>query len=747
MANGDGNNPTITPEQLAEELENRKKQKDAIAQVSSELSQYKEEVRQLNALEAAAREARAAGLPVSEEAAKKIEELKKSTEAYTNALERNADVEKLRQDALRAGEEALGALVGKQNLAALSLSGMTSELFKQVGAFDDAATTLGKTSGYTTALNKDMREAASGANGLSVSMAEAGAALGTLSTDMSLFATLSGDARREITDTVLALELLGVSAEVSAAALDTMTRGMGMSAGAAENTIKSFDALAQSVGLPVSQIAEGFASISGDLARYGVEGPKVFKKLQKEARSLGISVKEAFDLAEAFDTFESAANLAGKLNAQIGLQLNSVELMNASHEDRIKILRSEFKMRGKNFNDMSRRQKQAIAEVMGVDVDMASRIFGDPVALRKYQKEQKELAERAQAVTTVTKDLQEIFEDLMLTLGPVVEYIRDFMKFVSKSGTAKIILAAAALYKFAGGMKSIKAMLSSVAGKGGDKINQMSEGIKSSGKSAAGSLKSMLGFAAVIVAIGAGIFLAATGVGNLVSSFKDLGEAAWPAVAGIVAFGVATALIIFVLAKMAPAALPAIAVLGGIALAAFATGLAMNLIAEAIATIAEAAAGLGGALLSPMEGVAKGLTSMFRELASIGALKMGILAVAVGGLSAALAGLMLSARLDKIQGVEGLLNALNAAGASIETIKASAESLNALEKVLTISSEIDEAKLKSVTALAAGPASGAAATPKPKAYTIPITFQLKNSKVEQYVIDIVDDKFDLTRID
>ena len=593
-----------------------------------------------------------------------------------------------------------------------------------------------------------MMDAASGANGLSVSMSEAGKAIGSLSTNMTLFATLGAGARQEITDTVLALELLGVSSEVSAAALDTLTRGMGLSAGAAENTIKSFDRLAQEVGLPVSEVAEGFTSIGKDLARYGKQGPAVFKKLAKEARKLGMSVKDAFNIAEQFDTFESAADLAGKLNAQIGLQLNSVDLMNASHEDRIKILRDEFKMRGKNFDDMSRRQKQAIAEVMGVDVDMASRLFGDPVALRKYEREQKTLQERAEAVTTVTKDLKQIFEDLALSLGPTIKKIAEFMKFVSKSGTAKIIIAGLAITKFAGGFSKLSSAVGGLMGKGAETMSGLSESIKQTGASAKSSAKNTLAMGAAILAIGAGINLAAKGMAVLVQSFKDVGDNATAAVFGILAFGTAIGIVTAALGIFAPAALPALAVLGGIALAALGVGKAMEMIYNGIAAVLDAAANLTGALFGPMEGIAIALTGMFATLSSIGVIRMAGLAASVAVLSASLAGLMLLARLDKILAVDSLLKGLNAAGGNLETIKATAESLNALEGALKVTSELDESKVKAAIAVANQATSGGAAAPaqKPASYTIPITFQLKNNAMQEYVVEILNNEFDLTRV-
>ena len=74
---------------------------------------------------------------------------------------------------------------------------------------------------------------------------------------------------------------------------------------------------------------------------------------------------------------------------------------------------------------------------------------------------------------------------------------------------------------------------------------------------------------AAILAIGAGVNLAAKGVAVLVQAFKDVGDNATAAVFGILAFGTAIGIVTAALGIFAPAALPAIAVLGGIALAAY----------------------------------------------------------------------------------------------------------------------------------------------------------------------------------
>ncbi len=757
------------------------------------------------------------GIEISESHRKKIAELEQATGAYSARQKALNELQKTGQVLLDKYGAGLDKAFG-------SLSGFTSKFVELVDQFDEAGTQLGKTTGYVYAFQDSMTDAASGANGLSVSMAQAGAAIGSLSTNMTLFNTLSAVNVQRITDVTLAMEKLGVDAASTAQALDTMTRGMGMSVNSATEAARSFDQLAQSVGLPTSEVIDGFNTISGDLARFGKQGKKVFGGLVKEARSMGMSIKEAFDIAEAFDTFESAAELAGKLNAQIGLQLNSVDMMNLSHEDRIKMLRDEFKLRGKNFDDMSQRQRQAIAEVMGVDVDMASRLFGDPVALRKYQKEQKSLEERAKAVTTVTEDLKNMFEDIMLALGPVIKGFRNFVKLLTGNIYGKIVLFTVIIAKMSGGFANlaknisgvVKSPLKTITGQFqkffsvGDKAAEagqnMADGLNKTGDAAKSSFSSMAGMALVIVAIGAGIGMAAAGVGYLVQSFKDLGDNAPYAVMGILAFGAAVVGIVMALGSLGPVGLAAAAVIGMIGAAAVAMGFGVKLAAEGISLIVTSLKGLtdgqgmemakslaaiaggvvtmglagaissmpilalsgallalGGSLkivgpvlerfakiftsgLSSLAEVAKGIGTMFSTLGSLGAGELIKIAGGFSKLTATIIDMMDKMDVDKSKALTNVLAAIGEAGVGIEKIKASAESLNALERVIKVSSDIDAGPGGQMQFSGQGGMS--AAGPSPSAnYTIPITFKVNNTDLEKYVVTIVDKKFDITRID
>ena len=766
MANGnDGVPPPIpTPEDVAAAAAEAKKKLGNLDLINKAYAEQLKALKELKTLEKQIKDARMAGVAIDQAALDRLEELKTKAGNVAEELKKVAAQEKALADIRQAGRTVLENMVGAQNLAATSLSGFSSSLFKLVNDLDDATTGLGKTTGYVKSFNQDIIDSAKATGDLSVSVSEAASAIGGLSTNMTLFNTLGAQQRHNIETTTLALERLGVSSQATGQAMDTLTRGMGLSVDGALAATRGFDQLAQSVGLPVTEVIDGFNQISGDLARFGKDGKKVFGELTKQARSMGISIQAAFDLAEQFDTFESAAQLAGKLNAQIGMQLNSVELMNASHEDRIKILQREFKMRGENFKDMSKRQKQAIAEVMGVDVDMASRIFGDPTKLRKYQREQKKLEERAKAVTTIQQDLNNVLQEMMLILSPLITGLRVITKYIASSTYPKFLLLGLALIKVAGAMplltKGIGALLGksklltalgdkmgSVFSKAGSGADALAKGTDKVGDSAKSSFPQLAGMAMVIAAIGASIYLAATGVGNLVASFKGLGDAAPYAVLGIVAFAVGMYFLIPALIKVGTVGWVGVAAMVALGAAMMMMGKAVEWAAGGMTKLIMAVGSVVSTVLGSISGIFTSITSLVSVLVGLGVLQIMKLSGAIISLGFALQDL-LTIDTGSAPAIERLLNSIANAGDGMEKIKASADGLQSLERVIKISTELDSANVAGLEALAkvASAPTQAAASGGQKKYSIPVTFNLNNSMMQKYVIDIVDDTYDVTRI-
>ena len=267
---------------------------------------------------------------------KQVEEAK----ALLEKEDKLEEAARARTEELRKQKELLSdinslatALTGIDITSVASFTGLTTEMMKFGHELDATRVKLGQATGYTSALNKDMENLAATSAGLGLSIGDAGAVIGDLTLSMTEFAAMSKSGRAEAAKTAAELSKLGVSAQDSGRAMDILSRGMGLTEKGAIAATKQFDMLAQKVGLPTSQVVADFNQIGPHLAKFGKDGTKEFKKLTKEARSLGISVTDAFNIAEAFDTWESAADLAGKLNAQIGLQLNSIYESFRSRQD------------------------------------------------------------------------------------------------------------------------------------------------------------------------------------------------------------------------------------------------------------------------------------------------------------------------------------------------------------------------------------------------------------------------------
>ena len=351
------------------------------------------------------------------------EEINKSKEAvdqYNQNLDKTAStlgqlVPGLDKATSAFKKNAEGVMDGKE-AADSFIAGMIS----MAATIEETNVALAKQTGFATALQQDVIDLASSHDGLYLSMSESREVVGALSTGFKMYNAQNKQTRREVNDLAGRFQVLGVDASATAAVIDQLNEGFGLTTAGAIAAAAELENLAIRTGMPLSSVVSDFQDLAPQMARFGSDGTRVFSRLSEQARTLGLTTRQAFDLSELFDTFESSADVAGKLNAQLGLQLNSVELMAASSEDRLKILRAEFDMEGMRFDQMSRRQRQMVAEILQTDVMTAERLLGDPMELRKFQKEQENNAERVKAFTTAMDKFRAVSEQLFINLEPLL---------------------------------------------------------------------------------------------------------------------------------------------------------------------------------------------------------------------------------------------------------------------------------------------------------------------------------------
>jgi len=395
-----------------------------------------------------------------EEVVKMTEEIERQSESIEAQREQLAKTEK-RIATFRAG---LDKLTNSTISSITSMKGFFDNIVNVTFALESQSIGLARTTGYTKDFADNLTGLTKRNAALGISLTESAQIISGLSTGMARFNAL-GDAQQSVLEDISARFMrLGVDSKEFGSALDTINYAFGLTGQAAAEAGKNLEGLASEIGKPLDSVVQDLNDIGPALGRFGQQGIQVFRKLATQARELGLTTKQAFDVSELFDTFEGAANIAGRLNAQLGLQLNSVEIMKASSEERLDILRSEFQLQGKNFESMGRRQKQMIANILGQDEETAARLLGDNMDISRFQKEKVE----EKTITDMVK-MQEQMTNLMQKIAlPLSEHLLKIAEFVKKnydviSKWVPIIAGAVLAIK---GVRGISGLLS-VGGRGG----------------------------------------------------------------------------------------------------------------------------------------------------------------------------------------------------------------------------------------------------------------------------------------
>ena len=219
-----------------------------------------------------------------------------------------------------------------------------------------------------------------------------------------------------LTETTARMKALGVSTQAGAQQFDNMIQGMGMTTNMANEASLELVNLGDQIGVAAEVISNDFNKAATELAKYGPDAIDVFKGMAAAAKSTGIEVGNLNVITKQFDTFEGAAQSAGKLNAILGGGVvNSMDLLNATEEERVRLLIQSMSLSGKNFESLNRFEKQAIASAAGIqDMTEANKLFS--MSLSAYDDmqasasgasaEAAKLQERAQAATTFAQKLR-----------------------------------------------------------------------------------------------------------------------------------------------------------------------------------------------------------------------------------------------------------------------------------------------------------------------------------------------------
>ena len=192
------------------------------------------------------------------------------------------------------------------------------------------------------------------------------------------FNELSTKQQAAIGGTINKLGKLGVDSTIAAETINTLGKSFGMSAEEASQASLDLAGFSRELGsgMTPAKVAQQFNAALPKLSAYGKGATNEFKKLAIQAKHTGMEVNELLGIAGQFDTFEDAANNTAQLNALLGTQLNSVDMLTASEGERLEMLKENFDATGRSFDQLDRFEKKALAQAAGFeDVSKAASFF------------------------------------------------------------------------------------------------------------------------------------------------------------------------------------------------------------------------------------------------------------------------------------------------------------------------------------------------------------------------------------
>lgn len=298
--------------------------------------------------------------------------------------------------------------------------GVSAGIFKELALeIDTTGKNFQSSTGFSTDFRGSMLEVQKATVDAGVGMAEISAGFNAMATQMSSFDPKAKKANETMATQIALLSKLGVDANTAAGSVDFLERSMSMSRDAAAGMTMELATFADGMGVTSQKMMSDFESVSGTLAMQGPKMVQTFKNIAAQAKATGMSVSALVEMAQRFNTFEDAAGNVAKLNAVLGTQMSTIDIMGMRQDERIDYLRDQIQMTVGDFNSLDMYTQQFISSAMGFkDVGEAARFINMSAA------EQDEYRARAEASAKTQEKIAEITQDLI----PVMERFQLSMK-------------------------------------------------------------------------------------------------------------------------------------------------------------------------------------------------------------------------------------------------------------------------------------------------------------------------------
>ena len=335
--------------------------------------------------------------------------------------------------AASVSQEILKGLFNAMTSMVMSIINMSKTV---ILAFDQAQAKMNAATGATYKFNDSLYTAQRSVNTFGVTFDETSNSIITLNRGLSFFVSANEETQSKLAGTVAGLTKFGISAEESTKLLSYFTNNLGMTAVDADEATKQLAMLSTSIGIDPSKMTADFMKASSSLAVYGERSVKIFSNIAAAAKTAEVETSSLISLADKFDTFAGAADTAGKLNAILGTQLSTLEMIGQSEDQRIETLIRSVQSQGMSFDQMDKFTQKAIASAAGIsDLNEAQKIFGMNISQyrdmanqqQKSQDIQQKFNDALRAGMPLVDKFKVLFTEFIIGLTPVFSILNDFM--------------------------------------------------------------------------------------------------------------------------------------------------------------------------------------------------------------------------------------------------------------------------------------------------------------------------------
>jgi len=139
-----------------------------------------------------------------------------------------------------------------------------------------------------------------------------------------------------------------------------------------EEVVKAAELGQNAFGYNAQMIVSDIYKMTQNVEVFGFRSGDEFAKISARAKDLHMSIEDLQGVMGKFDTFESAAQTVGQLNAALGTNFDAMELMTLKYEDpsmMLEKLREGLMSTGKTFDEIPITYKRMITQQLGITME------------------------------------------------------------------------------------------------------------------------------------------------------------------------------------------------------------------------------------------------------------------------------------------------------------------------------------------------------------------------------------------